>query len=302
MSISPIEITLGPLFFHWSRDRLADFYARIADEAPVDRVYMGEVVCGKREPLISAALAAAAERLMGAGKTVVWSTLALPATSRERRLSHEMAASGALVELNDVCSLERLTPGAGFVAGPLMNIYNEAAAAELICCGCVRLCGNVELSLDAFAAIHAGCPSLELELFAYGRLPLALSGRCYHARLHGRHKDACQFACEDDPDGLGVSTLEGELLLAMNGVQTLSYGVQVADASPARLREVGVRALRLSPQTSDMVAVAQVFRTFADGGIDGAELRAALDSAQPPGPLVNGYLAGAPGRRTARIG
>lgn len=35
---------------HWPADRLADFYRRIADEAPVDRVHIGEVVCGKRMP------------------------------------------------------------------------------------------------------------------------------------------------------------------------------------------------------------------------------------------------------------
>ena len=46
-----LELTLGPLFFHWSAAEIGDFYARIADEAPLDRVYVGEVVCGKRAPL-----------------------------------------------------------------------------------------------------------------------------------------------------------------------------------------------------------------------------------------------------------
>lgn len=43
-------LTLGPVLFNWSPDRLRDFYARIADEAEVDRVHLGEVVCGKRQP------------------------------------------------------------------------------------------------------------------------------------------------------------------------------------------------------------------------------------------------------------
>ena len=42
-------LTLGPVLFNWSPDRLRDFYARIADEAEVDRVHLGEVVCGKIE-------------------------------------------------------------------------------------------------------------------------------------------------------------------------------------------------------------------------------------------------------------
>ena len=44
------KLTLGPLFFHWSPEKRRDFYYRMADEAPIDDVYMGEVVCSKREP------------------------------------------------------------------------------------------------------------------------------------------------------------------------------------------------------------------------------------------------------------
>ena len=129
---------------------------------------------------------------------------ALPATSREGRLARDLIAAASLVELNDISGLAHLEPGAGFVAGPLLNIYNEAAARELMRRGCVRLCANVELPLTSIAAIAAACPGLEIEIFAYGRLPLALSGRCYHARAHGLHKDACQFVCEGDPDGMAI--------------------------------------------------------------------------------------------------
>ena len=48
MNETPIQLTMGPLLFHWAPDRIRDFYSRIADEAPVERVYLGEVVCGKR--------------------------------------------------------------------------------------------------------------------------------------------------------------------------------------------------------------------------------------------------------------
>ena len=60
MRPKPFEITLGPLLFNWPPERTADFYARMADEAPIDRVYLGEVVCGKREPLLQHTLAEAA--------------------------------------------------------------------------------------------------------------------------------------------------------------------------------------------------------------------------------------------------
>lgn len=294
-----LEITVGPLLFNWPAEAVRTFYRRVADDPAVDRVYLGEVVCGKRGPLLADALAESAEALEAGGKTVVWSTLALPANRRELRASAALVEAGGPVEINDISALARASTGAPagtpFVAGPFLNVYNEAAARELMRRGCVRLCANIELSLGAVAAIARGCPGLEVELFAYGRLPLALSGRCYHARLHGLHKDACQFVCERDPDGLAVATVEATPFLAMNGVQTLSHGVHVVDVEPARLREAGVGALRLSPHTGDMAAVSAAFRRFADGRSSPPELRAALAAAGPPGPLVNGYLHGARG-------
>ncbi|MDG2404096.1 MAG: U32 family peptidase, partial [Paracoccaceae bacterium] len=41
------KLTLGPIAYHWSAEARRDFYARIADEAPVDEVYLGEVICSK---------------------------------------------------------------------------------------------------------------------------------------------------------------------------------------------------------------------------------------------------------------
>lgn len=293
MSRARIELTLGPLLFNWAPDRIRDFYAAMA-EAPIDRAYLGEVVCGKRAPLIDHALAEAAEVLAAAGKTVVWSGLGLPATRRDRKvLAALSAADEALIEVNDISALARRA--GPFVAGPLLNVYNEAAARELAALGCRRLCANVELSLEAVAAIAAACPDLEVELFAYGRLPLALSGRCYHARHHGLHKDACQFVCDRDPDGLELRTLEGRPFLAVNGVQTLSHGVQLASVPPERLRGAGVTALRLSPHTGDMVAVSRAYRDFLDGRLDAAGLAAAARAAGAPGPFVDGYLRGVAG-------
>lgn len=295
MSGAPIEIALGPMLFNWSAERIADFYAAVAEESDLDRVYLGEVVCGKREPFISGPLAEVADRLTRAGKTVVWSTLALPATPRDRRGIAQMAAGEGLVEINDVSALAHRPSRAPFVAGPLLNIYNEAAAQELVARGCVRLCPNVELSLQAIGRLAAACPTLEIELFAYGRLPLALSGRCYHARVQGLHKDSCQLVCDRDPDGLAVRTLEGQDFLAVNGVQTLSHGVQVANLPVADLRAAGIGALRLSPHTGDMLKVIAAFRGFSQGRLSPQDLAAQVREAGPPGPLVNGYLHGRAG-------
>lgn len=299
MSDMPIELSLGPLLFNWPPAQVEAFYARIAQTAPIDRVYLGEVVCGKRAPLLADVLARAADRLAAAGKTVVWSSMSLPTNRRERRAGRELGAQAGLVEINDLSALADRTQGAPFVAGPLLNLYNEGAARELMARGCVRLCANVELPLTSIASLARACPTLELEVFAFGRLPLALSGRCYHARAHGRHRDSCQYICDRDPDGMAVRTLDGQDFLAVNGVQTLSYGVQIVDLPPAVLREAGVRALRLSPHTCDMVTIAFAFRHFIDAEIEAAELRAAIREAGPPGALVNGYLHGVEGLQAA---
>ena len=297
MTQSRLELAIGPLLFNWSFERVAAFYDQVAREPAVDRVYLGEVVCGKRGPLLAQALAQAADTLTAAGKTVVWSTLALPALPRDRQSIAALSADPALVEVNDLSGLTHRPLAAPFVAGPLLNIYNEAAAYELVARGCVRLCANVELSLPAVATLSARCPDLEIELFAFGRLPLALSGRCYHARRHGLHKDNCQFVCDRDLDGLAVETLDHTGFLAVNGVQTLSHGVQALDSPLAHLHAAGVTALRLSPHTGDMAKVIASFRAYADGDLAPAELGPAILAADPPGPLVNGYLQGQAGAR-----
>jgi collagenase-like PrtC family protease len=73
------RLAFWPLLFSWLADRWSDFYARIADEAPVDRVCLGEVVCSRRLAFYGDRLPAAIERLQRSGKTVVLSSLALAA-------------------------------------------------------------------------------------------------------------------------------------------------------------------------------------------------------------------------------
>jgi len=297
-----MELAIGPLLFNWAADRVETFYARIADEAPVGKVYLGEVVCGKRQPLLQDVLARAAERLEAAGKAVIWSTLALPSTPRERRLAGELAADpDHLIEAGDMSAVWSRTP-APFVAGPLLNVYNAPAAAELVRMGCVRLCANVELPLTSIAEIARACPGLELELFAFGRLPLALSSRCAQARMEGLHRDACRYVCDRHPDGMDVTTIEGQDFLAVNGLQTLSHGCQLVDVEVEALKGVGVSVLRLSPHSLDMVAVCRLFHDYAAGRIAVRDLASGIEPLGPPGPLVSGYLHGAAGARRAAGG
>ena len=71
MNDAHAELTLGPNPFNWAPGQWRDFYFRIADEAPVAAVYLGETICSKRAPLLADVYETVAERLRNAGKTVL---------------------------------------------------------------------------------------------------------------------------------------------------------------------------------------------------------------------------------------
>jgi len=286
-------LTLGPLLFNWVPERRRDFYARIADEAPVDCVYLGEVVCSKREPFLVDDLPKIAERLAGAGKQVIHSTLALVTTDREMDEIRARCGEGTTIEANDVATVNLLA-GAPFVSGPFINTFNEATIDFLVARGAVRIGLPVELSAAAIATLARHNP-VETEAQVFGRQGLSLSMRCYHARAYGLHKDSCQFVCELDPDGLAADQLDGKPLLVVNGTQTLSHGYAAAFDDLAPLQAAGVTHFRLSPQTTDMVKVASLFRAALDGRIAAAEAQAELGALIAPTPLIDGYMRGRAG-------
>jgi collagenase-like PrtC family protease len=270
----------------------ADFYARIADEVPVERVVVGEVVCSKRSPFRTEALAHVIERLERGGKEVVLATLVLPTLKREVAEIIDITQDGArLIEVNDVTALAAVA-GRPHIAGPFLNVYNEETLAELASLGTSTVCLPPELSLASIAAIAAHRGATDIEVFAFGRAPLAVSARCYHARTNGLAKDACKYVCEQDSDGLLVETLDGTAFLAVNGIQTLAAGVTMLGAEVADLTRAGVGRLRLSPHSCDMVTVIKAYRDLIDGQIDGDQLVACLSAGALPGCVVNGYVHG----------
>ncbi|PRD41846.1 U32 family peptidase [Phyllobacterium phragmitis] len=291
-------ITLGPLLFNWTADQWSDFYARIADEAPIDRVCLGEVVCSKRLPFYINRLPDAIERLQRAGKQVILSSLALVTLKRERRMCMDLAASGDLeIEVNDLTMLSHLKRDQRFTVGPLINVYNEGTLAYLAQRGATRVCLPPELPLASVEMLshEAIFYGIEPEIWAFGRVPLAISGRCYHARVHGLAKDNCRFVCGEDSDGLGVDTLDGEAFLAVNGVQTLSSTCCSLLENIDQLISAGVTSFRMSPHSGDMVAVARLFRRVLDREIEGREAGDALGTLLPGMVFSNGFLRGSHG-------
>jgi O2-independent ubiquinone biosynthesis protein UbiV len=295
MSAAPTELTLGPNLFNWAPETWRDFYFRIADEAPVSVVYLGETICSKRAPLVSDYYQAVSERLGAAGKTVVHSTLGETASRIDRRLVGDVCTS-ELVEANDASALFHLR-GRPHYIGPLINVYNEETLRFLSSKGARNICLPVELPFSATRVLCAAAAEedVTIEVQVFGRQSLALSARCYHARAHGRTKDTCRFVCENDPDGLVLATLEGKPFLVANGVQTLSYEyLNLAQEIPD-LKAAGVARYRLSPHYCDMVQVATTFRGVLDGTLGVAEALAQLAQLPLDAPFSNGFHHGLPG-------
>ncbi len=288
------RLTLGPLLFNWSDDRYRDFYYRIADEAPFDRVCIGEVVCSKRQPFLQECIAPVVERLERGGKQVVLSSLALPTLEREIRHDRELVASGRIAEVNDA-SLIPAVKGQPFHVGPLLNVYNEATVGYLARLGARSIALPPELPRASIVAIAAASGNVEIEVWAFGRIPLAISARCYHARAHKLSKDSCQFVCGNDPDGLMVETLDGQRFLAINGVQTLSHTYCNLVRDVVDLAAEGVGSFRLSPHGCDTIAVADSFKKVLEGKLGCDEAMARLEALDMDAPFSNGFLHGATG-------
>ena len=294
VSMQNLRISMGPVPYLWDGPKWRDFYFRLADCAAIDAVTLGEVDCSKRDHIVRPFIDDVVERLQAAGKEVAQATLALVTLDRERQLTRQVVQSPTLVEANDLSALALLA-GRPHHVGPFVNVYNAPTAALLGRQGARRICLGAELPAQSIASITSGAPDLEYELVVFGRLPLAISARCAHARAKGHTKDNCKFVCGEDPDGLDVDTLDEQPFLTINGVQTMSRHCQALIGDLEMLRHIGITHIRLSPQDCDMVAVAEVFSMVRDGRMDARESIGKLRELYPAAQFSNGFIHGVPG-------
>ena len=295
MHASPPRLSLGPVLYYWSRDELFAFYRDIASR-PVDTVYLGETVCAKRRSLKLEDGLAIGEELAAAGKEVVLSSLALIEAESELKALRRLCDNGRfLVEANDMAAVQRLAGRSPFVAGPFINIYNHRTLHKLVSLGMRRWVMPVELSQAALARMQAKRPpKVETEIFAFGRLPLALSARCFTARAHRLPKDDCQFRCLDYPDGMLLSTQEEQRFLTLNGIQTQSAQTFTLLGVLAEVAELGVELLRISPQSRHTGRIVEIHAEVLRQGRPVDEALDELLRYLPHGPC-DGYWHGRPG-------
>lgn len=290
-----MKLALGPVLYYWDRDTMLGFYEEMAD-APVDIIYLGETVCSRRHLLRLQDYLDIAARLAVAGKEVVVSTQTLIESEYDIKTLQKIADNGNFrVEANDMGAVRLLANKMPFVAGSTLNIYNPQTLDLLTGLGAIRWVIPVEMSREVLVSMRGSREaSLETEVFAYGKLPLAFSARCFTARRHNLQKDDCQFKCLDYEDGLTLKTREGQPFLTLNGIQTQSALVHNLIGELDTLQDAGVDVVRISPQAHHTAEILRLFREGIEQRLTSAQALAQIQGLMPAA-SCNGYWYGRPG-------
>ena len=284
-----MKLSLGPLLFYWPRQRTMDFYAEMAEQ-PVDVIYLGEAVCSRRHEMRLDDWLEVAAVLADAGKEVAFSTLPLIESESDlkavRRLMDAAQDDARLtIEANEMGAVRQLAErGQPFVAGPTLNVFNGHTLKLLADCGATRWVMPPESSHAALAGMAVPA-SVETEVLAHGRIPLAYSARCFTARRYRLQKDSCEFRCLEFPDGLDLKTREGEAFLTLNGIQTMSAKVYHLERELPQLVAAGADLIRVSPQSEGMPELIAAYRALLDGA----------NADMPAGNYCNGFWHERPG-------
>lgn len=296
-----MKLSLGPIPYFWPRERVFDFYARVA-AAPVDIVYLGETVCSKRRALRLPDWLDIAARLTAAGKEAVLSTLTLIEAESEVSYMRTIIENGRYpVEANDMAAINMLADIAPFVIGPHINAYNTRALDLMARLGARRWVMPLELDRETLAALQSSRPAgLETEIFVFGRLPLSFSARCFTARAHNLPKDDCGFRCADYPEGMPLQTREGQSFLNLNGIQVQSGETYNLINEIGEMQVFGVDVLRLAPQPQGMFEIIDAFHRVVDGHLEPSAAADVLAPYQTAG-FCDGYWHGVPGMNRVHV-
>ncbi len=297
-----MKISVGPIYFYWPKQRVIDFYKKIAN-SKADIVYLGEVVCSKRKELRFEDWLNIASELEASGKEVVLSTLTLlEADSELRRMRRISQESKYMIEANDFAAISLASKESkGFIVGPSVNVYNANSLNFLKSKGMKRWCFPVELSKNTLQdmIVHKD-DDLEVEVFAFGKLPLAFSARCFTARAYDLDKDDCQYKCIMHSDGMLLSTKEDEEFLTINGIQTMSNDTFNLINQIDDMRNIGVDVVRISPQSKNTDKIVNTFKDLSLNNINKDNAKKQLDNLSSSA-FCDGYWFESPGMKNIEL-
>ena len=266
-----MKLALGPLLYYWKKQTTEEFYNQALD-SQADVIYLGETVCSKRRELKPRDWINLANELAKSDKEIILSTMALLEAPSEIKVLRQLCENGQFkVEANDLGAVQILAQNkVPFVCGPAINCYNASTLKLLINKGMQRWVMPVELSRDWLVNLLADCEDLgirdkfEVEVFAYGHMPLAYSARCFTARSENKAKDDCELCCIKYPNGRITTTQENQQVFVLNGIQTLSgtcYNLINDLPSMSGLVDIA----RISPSGTETFGIIDQYKAMLSG-------------------------------------
>ena len=267
-----MQIALGPILYFWPKAKVKAFYRQVAESDTIDRVYLGETVCSKRGELGLEDYLQIAHELRESGKQVCLSTMTLLEAPAELAQMTKYCDNGEFeVEANDVGAIPYLREhGVNFTVGSAINIYNHEALRRFVDMGMNHWVTPYELSQQWLTDILkqpriSSVRSLfQTEVFAFGHMPLAWSGRCFTARSENRPKDQCELCCIKYPQGRTVKSQDGKQVFVLNGIQTQS-GSRYNLINQLPTMKGLVDRIRISPQPEGTLQWVDRFKANMSG-------------------------------------
>ena len=267
-----MQIALGPILYFWPKAKVKAFYRQVAESDSIDRVYLGETVCSKRRELGLEDYLQIAHELRESGKQVCLSTMTLLEAPAELAQMTKYCDNGEFeVEANDVGAIPYLREhGVNFTVGSAINIYNHEALRRFVDMGMNHWVTPYELSQQWLTDILkqpriSSVRSLfQTEVFAFGHMPLAWSGRCFTARSENRPKDQCELCCIKYPQGRTVKSQDGKQVFVLNGIQTQS-GSRYNLINQLPTMKGLVDRIRISPQPEGTLQWVDRFKANMSG-------------------------------------
>ena len=277
------QLTLGPVLFNWAPEALARLlFPHRRRGAGCERLSRRSDLLQARA-IVRAHLAEVSERLTRAGKTVVYSTLSEVMSKLDRNLVETSALPKAWSKPMTarrcfICAGGRITSAPSSTPitstrSPCLPAMARATSA------CRRKC---RARPSARSRRRRRSSAFRLEVQVFGRIGLALSARCYHARAHGRTKDSCHFVCDEDPDGMALRTIENAPFLTVNGIQTMSHDYLNLAGELSDLEAMGVAPLPPVAAYLRHGGSGAIFRAALDRRLDAAEATAGLPRSSSP--------------------
>jgi collagenase-like PrtC family protease len=260
-----MKISLGSIQNYWPADKIKRFYHQVKDW-PLDIVYIGEVICSKRQELSLLDWLYIADMLTEAGKEVVLSTLVQIESAPDLRSLMKICENGDYkVEANSEAAIRKAF-GRPFVAGASLNTNSKDVLKELEYYGAVRWVMPVGYSLERLRNISDTRPDgMQIEVFVYGGLPMSYSSNCITALAHHLTKDTCDAICKKYNEGMELSNKEVSDTLIVNGFQIQTGRPCNLIGEISNLKSAGVDVIRISPQLNQTEEIVENFAQVLSG-------------------------------------